>query len=117
MSYPEDLGVRTERFAREVRAFVKMLPRTVSNREDVKQLVRSSGSVAANYIEADDALGPRDKLMKFRICRKEAKESRLWLSLVDTADETSVNSEQMRLVDESRQLVAIFSAIIGKLGG
>ncbi len=117
MSGPEDLGSRTERFAREVRVFVKTLPRTVSNREDVKQLVRASGSVPANYIEADDALGPKDKLMKFRICRKEAKESRLWLSLVDVGDQAEVEVERGRLVDESKQFVAIFSAIIQKIGG
>lgn len=81
----------------------------------MKQLVRSSGSVAANYIEADDALGPKDKLMKFRICRKEAKESRLWLSLVDTGEERAVDGERERLVDEAKQFVAIISAIINKL--
>ncbi|WP_221033108.1 four helix bundle protein [Actomonas aquatica] len=116
MKEPEDLGPRTERFAREVRAFVKMLPCTVSNREDVKQLVRASGSVAANYIEADDALGPKDKLMRFRICRKEAKESRLWLSLVDVGTAEPLAIERARLVDEAMQFVSIFSAIINRLG-
>jgi four helix bundle protein len=63
--------------------FVKQLPRTVSNTEDVKQLVRASGSVAANWIEADEALSKKDFLMPLKICRKEAKESRLFLRLVD----------------------------------
>jgi four helix bundle protein len=43
-----DLEERTFRFAQDVRRFVKRLPRTVANLEDVKQLVRSSGSVGAN---------------------------------------------------------------------
>jgi hypothetical protein len=51
-----DLEERTFRFAESVRAFVKQLRRTISNAEDVRQLVRASGSVAANWIEADDAL-------------------------------------------------------------
>jgi four helix bundle protein len=73
---PYDLEERTFQFAQQVRAFVKLLPRTVCNIEDVKQVVRSSGSVGANYIEANEALGKKDFLMRLRISRKEAKESR-----------------------------------------
>ncbi len=80
---PRDLEDRTFRFAELVRGFVKQLPRTISNTEDVRQLVRSSGSVAANWIEADEALSRKDFLMRVKICRKEAKESRLFLRLVD----------------------------------
>jgi four helix bundle protein len=65
-----DLEERTFAFAKRVRGFVKQLPRTVCNVEDVKQLVRSSGSVGANYIEANEALGRKDFLMRIRICRK-----------------------------------------------
>jgi len=54
---PKDLEERTFEFAREVRDFVKQLPTTETNTEDLPQLVRASGSVAANYIEANDALG------------------------------------------------------------
>ena len=79
-----DLEDRTFRFAESVRAFVKPLPRTVSNAEDVRQLVRASGSVAANWIEADEALSKKDFLMRVKICRKEAKECRLFLRLIDT---------------------------------
>jgi four helix bundle protein len=80
---PRDLEDRTFEFAQSVRAFVRQLPRTVSNTEDVKQLVRASGSVAANWIEADEALSKKDFLMRVKICRKEAKESRLFLRLVE----------------------------------
>src|SRR4029077_11492666 len=67
---PRDLEDRTFEFAQSVRAFVKQLPRTVSNTEDVRQLVRASGSVAANWIEADEALSKKDFLMRVKICRK-----------------------------------------------
>jgi four helix bundle protein len=80
---PRDLENRTFFFAESVRAFVKQLPRTISNTEDVRQLVRASGSVAANWIEADEALSKKDFLMRVKICRKEAKESRLFLRLID----------------------------------
>jgi hypothetical protein len=63
-SKPRDLEERTFRFAESVRAFVKQLPRTISNTEDVRQLVRASGSVAANWIKADEALSKKDFLMR-----------------------------------------------------
>jgi four helix bundle protein len=53
---PHDLEDRTFLFAQSIRTFVKQLPRTISNTEDVRQLVRASGSVAANWIETDEAL-------------------------------------------------------------
>src|SRR5262249_48599179 len=71
-----DLEERTFRFAKQVRAFVKRLPRTMANIEDVKQVIRSSGAVGANYIEANEALGKKGFRMRIKICRKEAKETR-----------------------------------------
>lgn len=113
----EDLADRTERFAHEVRRFVRSVPHSISNAEDVRQLVRSSGSIAANHIEADNALGEQDRLMRFRICRKEARESGLWLRLISAGESEALQAEQVRLNDESAQLVRIYSAIIKKLGG
>jgi four helix bundle protein len=80
-------------------------------------LVRSSGSVAANQIEADNALGDKDRLMKFRISRKEAKESGLWLRLLDLGSSDSLKNAQAVLNDEAGQLVKIYSTIINRLGG
>jgi four helix bundle protein len=59
------------------------LPRTISNVEDAKQLIRASGSIGANYIEANEAIGKKDFVMKIKICRREAKESCYWLRLLD----------------------------------
>jgi four helix bundle protein len=80
---PSDLEERTALFAEEVREFVRQLSRTIANLEDVRQLVRASGSVPANCIEVNEALGHKDRIMKFRISRKEAKECQLWLRLVN----------------------------------
>ncbi|MHC4501304.1 MAG: four helix bundle protein, partial [Planctomycetota bacterium] len=74
-----DLEDRTFEFASRVRAFLKKLNKTIANIEDGKQLVRASGSVGANYIEANEALSKKDFAMRVKICRKEAKESRYWL--------------------------------------
>ncbi len=82
-----DLEERTLRFAKKVRLLVKKLPKTIVNIEDGKQLVKASGSVGANYIEANEALSKKDFIMRIKICRKEAKESRYWLRLIDTHEE------------------------------
>ena len=111
---PRDLEGRTFRFAESVRAFVKQLPRSVSNAEDVRQLVRASGSVAANWIEADGALSRKDFLMRVKICRKEAKESRLFPRLLDLGLTKTTTVTREVLSAEARELVLIFSAIISK---
>ncbi len=102
-------------FAGEVRTFVRRLPRTISNIEDVKQLVRSSGSVAANCIEGDEALGNKDRVMRFRICRKEAKESGLWLRLLNVGEDGRAAENCRELRQEALELKLIFTAIIKKL--
>jgi four helix bundle protein len=111
---PRDLEDRTYGFAESVRAFAKKLPRTVSNIEDVRQLVRASGSVAANWIEADEALSKKDFVMRVKICRKEAKESRLFLRLLDTGLSKDSETKREALAAEARELVLIFSKIISK---
>ncbi len=100
-----DLEGRTFLFAKDVREFVKQLPKTVLTIEDGKQLVRSSGSVAANYIEANEALSRKDFAMRIKICRKEAKESILWLKLL---------AEPGTLTNEATELMKIFGAILEK---
>jgi four helix bundle protein len=111
---PRDLEDRTFFFTESVRAFVKQLPRTISNTEDVRQLVRASGSVAANWIEADEALSKKDFLMRVKICRKEAKERRLFLRLVDAGLAKASLVIRDQLAAEARELTLIFSSIIAK---
>jgi four helix bundle protein len=108
-----DLEERAFQFARRVRGFVKHLPRTVCNIEDVKQLVRASGSVGANYIEANEALSKKDFRMRIKISRKEAKESAYWLRLVDTAH-ADLDAQRSDLIGEAIELMKIFGAILRK---
>lgn len=107
-----DLEKRTWLFARNVRQFVKKLQLTIPNREDIKQVVRSSGSIGANYIEANESLGDKDFLMKIKICRKEAKETAYWLSLIDV--EEALANERNGLTQEATELRKIFGAILTK---
>ncbi len=110
-----DLQPRTLQFAKDVRDFVKVLPRTVSNLEDIKQLVRASGSVGANYIEANEALGKKDFAMHIKISRKEAKESRFWLNLVDVGSDRRLVLQRQELEEEASAFIKIFSAILSKV--
>jgi four helix bundle protein len=107
-----DLEERTYQFALRVRAFVKRLPRTLCNFEDVKQLVKASGSVGANYIEANEALSKKDFAVRIKISRKEAKESRFWLRLLDTGTDPALEQERQELVQESVELTNIFGSIV-----
>ncbi len=108
-----DLEERTFRFAKNVRAFVKKLPRSMAHIEDAKQLLRSSGSVGANYIEANETVGKKDFLFRIKIARKEAKESRYWLGLIDTAT-TDLEYERTVLEQEATELMLILSSIMRK---
>ncbi len=109
-----DLEDRTLTFSKKVRIYVKMLRKTIGNIEDGKQLIRASGSIGANYIEANEALSKKDFIMRIKICRKEAKESRYWLKLVDTLDDPELEVERKNLVKESTELMNIFGSILRK---
>lgn len=108
-----DLEDRTTEFAKRVRRFVETLPKTARNIEDGKQLIRSSGSIGANYIEANEALSKKDFLMRIKICRKEAKESKYWLELLDIQDD-NLEKERKSLLQEATELMLIFSSIMRK---
>lgn len=110
-----DLEERTFLFAKDVRSLVKQLPKTVGNIEDGKQVIRSSGSTGANYIEAQEYTGAKDRLLRIKISRKEAKESRYWLRLLDTGNNTALDAERKRLITEASELVLIFGAIVRKI--
>lgn len=109
-----DLEERTFEFAKNVRAFVKALPRSVQNTEDSKQLVRASGSVGANYIEANECFSKKDFVHRIRISRKESKETGFWLRLIDVGSIVDLESERQRLINESTELMKILSSIMRK---
>ncbi|MRX39187.1 four helix bundle protein [Flavobacterium sp. LC2016-23] len=113
MNKPYNLEERTFLFAKECRNYIRTLPKTTSNLEDGKQLIRSSGSVGANYIEANEKLGDKDLIFRLKISRKEAKESKFWLRLLH-----ELNPDQKTLSDsllfEIEELRKILSVIITK---
>ena len=109
-----DLEERTFQFAKSVRIEIKSLPKTTANFEDGKQVIRSSGSIGANYIEANEALSKKDFLMRVKISRKEAKETTYWLKLINETNELLNKVEFENLIQESIELKKILSAIIEK---
>ncbi len=113
-SQPYNLEERTYQFAEQCRDFTQQLPKTTANYEYGKQLIRSSGSQAANYIEANESLGKKDFAHRIKICRKETKESCLWLRLCIVGDNAKLRLLQRRLIQETIELRKIFSAILEK---
>lgn len=113
---PENLSERTYRFARDVRRMVNRLPRSTAVVEDCKQVTRSSGSVAANYLEAQEGLSRKDFFYRIKVCRKEARESQLWLRLIAEDLNPEVVVEIEHLISEANQLTRIFASIANRAG-
>lgn len=114
-SKPYDLDERTFKFAKDVRQFIKSLNKTLVNMDDCKQLLRASGSVGANYIEAIESLSPKDKLYRLKICRKEAKEAAYWLRLL--VIDKLYESNRTSLSKEAKELLLILATMIKNKGG
>ncbi len=113
-SKPYDLEERTFQFAKAIRLFIKTLQKTAANIDDSKQLIRASGSVGANYREANESLGKKDFLMRIKISRKEAKESAYWLRLIHESNDLKNSNDAELLMQEAIELTKILSSILEK---
>lgn len=110
-----DLLERTEKFSLHIRGFCVKQKQDIVNREYIIQLVRSAGSVAANYIEANENLGDKDLKFRIKVCRKESKESQLWLKHILTYGNEDDEKTRLLLLQESFELERIFGSILKKL--
>ena len=108
-----DLEERTYEFANRTKEFLKKIDKSIHNIEYYKQLIRSSGSVAANLIEANESFSRNDYSHRIKICRKEAKESILWFKLIDVTIQLEANRDS--LMQEAFELMRIFGAILEKM--
>lgn len=108
-----DLEERTLVFAKRVIVLCQALPNNTVNTKLIDQIIRSAGSVGANYREANDSLGKKDFLMRMKISRKEAKETEFWLQLIIEAN-PSFEKRMEGLLQEVFELRKIFSSIISK---
>jgi four helix bundle protein len=105
-----DLEDRTFSFAKDCRDYVSRLPKTISNIEYGKQLIRSATSIGANYCEANGASSKKDFKNKIFICKKEAKETKYWLRLLGKTV-TELRNDCLALWKEAQELTLIFSKI------
>lgn len=109
-SKSEELYERFYKFARDCAFAAGKLPRSAANQIYARQLIRSSSSVPANYLEAQESLSRKDFIYRLMVCRKEAKESIQWLRLI--LDVNGQSDEFDRLLKEAGEFVKIFSKAV-----
>ncbi|MEO8613928.1 MAG: four helix bundle protein [Luteolibacter sp.] len=108
-----DLEERTFQFALGIRRCIGERKWTREQSTDVDQVLRSSGSVAANYIEANNAVSKPDFLFRIRISKKEASECKLWFRLLgETSQDHTLKQSLRALYKEADELARILATIL-----
>jgi four helix bundle protein len=96
--FEHPLEERCHQFGKRVRGFCRKVKKDLVNFEDIKQLVRASGSVGANYIEANENVGKGDLRYRLKVCRKESKESIHFLGLIELFEDKHLEKKEMNLL-------------------
>jgi len=109
---PFDIRDRTFLFAVDVIRWVRTLPKDLGTQVAARQLVRAATSIGANVEEADGADTAKDKVYKWALSRKEAREARYWIRVIVAT--TSASSQSHALAQESTELISILSTLISK---
>jgi four helix bundle protein len=107
----EELKIRTKQFHIEIIRTCDQLPKTTAGVELAKQLIRSGGSVGANYRAACRAKSTADFIYKLEIVIEEADESMYWLEVITEAKLITANITGP-LLKEANELVSIFVATV-----
>lgn len=113
-----DIGERAANFAVGCLKLIEKLPRSIATIEYGKQLVRASASIGANIEEADGTLTKKDFVNKMAISRREARESKYWLTLIKHTGMTEsqeMKNENASLLQEAHELMLILSSIVNKV--
>ena len=110
---PFNLEERTALFGEVIIKFAKTIRENTNNRSLINQLIRSSTSIGANYMEADGADSKKDFRHKISLCKKEAKETLHWLRIIAVANPDQ-KEECRKLWKEAHELTLIFSSILLK---
>ena len=108
-----DLEERTKNFSKSTIIFLKVIPVDHITKPIISQLIRCATSVGANYGEADDAESRKDFQHKLGICKKESREAKYWLEMLETA-RPELKPKLSILIQEAKELNLIFNAIINK---
>lgn len=96
-----DLEERTYQYALQVRVCISGGKWAREQWTDVDQVLRSSGSVAANYIEANNAVSKPDFIFRIRVSKKEASESKLWLRLLEATSQNESTKITLRRTSQT----------------
>jgi four helix bundle protein len=100
---------RTKQFHIDVIKICEGLPRNAAGFETAKQIIRSAGSVGANYRATVRAKSKADFIYKIEIVLEEADESMYWLEVIRDSN-LKTGPEIEKLIKEANELTAIFAA-------
>lgn len=109
-----DLEERTAKFGENIINFCKSINQDTINKPIINQLVRSSTSIGANYMEANGASSKQDFKNKIFICKKESQETKHWLRMMTNC--LPERKEELKILwNECQELTLIFGKIISSL--
>ncbi len=109
-----DLEERTAKFGESVIKFCQSLNQNTINKPIISQVIRSSTSVGANYMEANSASSRKDFKNKIYICKKEVQETKHWFRMLSVCE--PARKDEIRVLwGEAQQLTLIFGKIISSL--
>lgn len=100
---------RTKQFHIDVIKLCEDLPRNAAGFETAKQIIRSAGSVGANYRATVRAKSKADFIYKIEIVLEESDESMYWLEVIRDSN-LKTGDDIERLIKEANALTAIFAA-------
>lgn len=99
-------------FLRTIR-LCKKYPLNAITSRIISQLIGDGGSLPANYAEATEAMSRKDFVKSIKICRKEAKESKVWIRGLKEAVDFE-DPEFDLLIQEASEFIYIFTSILKK---
>lgn len=109
-----DLEERTAKFGEEIIDFAKEMKENPINSPLIRQIIRSSTSIGANYCEANNSSSKKDFRNKIFICKKEASETKHWLRMIAHANQDKKDRCKL-LWKEANELTMIFSKIVSSI--
>lgn len=109
-----DLEERTAKFGESVIKFCRNVASDAISKPLISQLVRSSTSIGANYMEANGASSRKDFRNKIFISKKEAQETKHWLRMIAISNPEARDSAKL-LWKEAQELTMIFQKIVNSL--
>ena len=106
-----NLERRTAQFAKDSINFAKGIRRDVINNPLIRQFIRSSTSIGANYCEADEAESGKEFRYRIGICKREARETKHNIRML-VAAQPEIREEAKVLWQEAKEFTLIFAAIL-----